>query len=190
MRPGISSQAVFIWISIGCTVVVCLSMGALALTHMMNYTIPREQRLLLRIIFLPPIFTVCNLISTIFYPSAVYLNQFPKIVEAIGLAAVFELYVFYLTPGATPDQRDYYFETLDRKHVKVPLFCCFSKRHTKTKHDRGSLRWFKVRSQTMVSSVSCPFPPTRVFNYQKIEWANFSIVSNRRYRGHSYSKRS
>ena len=121
-------------------------MAGLALTHMVNYTIPREQRLLLRIILLPPVFTICNLISTIFYPSAVYLNQIPKIVEAIGLAAVFQLYVAYLTPGTTTDQRDHYFENLERTHVKFPLFCCLSQRHKKHKHDRGSLRWFKVRT--------------------------------------------
>ena len=112
----------------------------------MNYTIPREQRLLLRVIALPPVFTVCNLIGTIIYPTNVYLAEIPNMVEAFGLAAVFELYVNYLTPGASILQRDQFFEDLERTHIKTPFVCCGSKRNTSRKHEQGSLRWFKVHS--------------------------------------------
>lgn len=120
-------------------------MGGLALTHIFNYTIPREQRFLLRVIALPPVYTICNLIGTIDYPTNIYLAQIPNLVEAFGLAAVFELYVNFLTPGATVLQRDQFFENLERTHIKTPFVCCFSKRNQRRKHDHGSLRWFKVR---------------------------------------------
>lgn len=80
-------------------------------------------------------YSICNLLSVIFYGAAIYLDEIPKIVEAIGLSAVFELYVFYLTPGATTQQRDLFFQTLERRGRW---------RNNKLKHDKGSLRWFKV----------------------------------------------
>ena len=86
-------------------------------------------------IALPAVYSICNLLDVIFYGAAIYLDEIPKIVEAIGLCAVFELYVFYLTPGATTPQRDLYFQNVERRGRW---------RTKRVKHDKGSLRWFKV----------------------------------------------
>ena len=119
-------------------------MAYLAASHMINYTIPCEQRLLLRVIALPPVYTIYSLISTILYPTDVYLAESPNMVEASELAAVFKLYVYYLTPGATVLQRDQYFEDLERTHIKIPMVCCSLERNTARKHEQRSLRWFRI----------------------------------------------
>lgn len=150
--PGISSHEIFIWISLICTAITCLLMGFLMLLHVLNYTIPREQKLILRIVALPAIYGVCNMLSVIFYHTAIYIDEFEKISEAVAIVSLFELYVVHLTQRATTKgEREMYFEGAERH--KHNWFGIWTKN---LKHDKGSLRWFKVSPSCSFAHSPCP----------------------------------
>ena len=152
LSPVVSSHDLFIWTSPACTGITVIAMGIHTLFHVFNYTVPREQRPILRIIALPAIYAICNLFSVLFYGAAIYIDEIPKICEAIALCSILKLYVFYITPGTTDQQRDAYSEHLDQQRRHFGIWW----RLDKPKHDKGSLRWFKIDHSPSLAS----FPST------------------------------
>ena len=88
---------------------------------------------LVRIIIFAPISAGFSLFSVWFYDVSWFLEPFPELYECFALVAMFYLLVLYVAPHET--RWDDYFMNLERYGVLK----------NKPKHDRGSLRWFKVR---------------------------------------------
>ena len=123
--------------------------------HLSRYTVPSEQRMyergssfdidalvrvwslmdhrISRILLLPAICSIVSLLGAIFYDAAPYVRNVIKLYEAIGICAIFELFVASLVPGSAP-QRDAFLEGL---RVRSPFA-----EHIKS--GGGSLDWFRV----------------------------------------------
>ena len=87
---------------------------------------------LVRIIIFAPISAIFSLFSLAFYDASWILEPFPELYECFALVAMFYLLVIYVAPHEA--HRDHFFMNLQR----------FGVLKNKPKHDRGSLRWFKV----------------------------------------------
>ena len=99
-------------------------------------------RRLVRIIIFATISAGFSLFSVWFYDVSWFLEPFPELYECFALVAMFYLLVLYVAPHET--RWDDYFMNLERYGVLK----------NKPKHDRGSLRWFKVRFRVFVLILS------------------------------------
>lgn len=96
-------------------------------------------------ILFPTVFTFFNFFAVWFYQKSWILLPFPELYETFALVAMFYLIVVFVTPD--DESREHYFHDLQRLHAHG------SKKGT-TKHNRGSLRWFRV-SQRLNPSFKC-----------------------------------
>ncbi|MCJ1230868.1 hypothetical protein MMC12_007542 [Toensbergia leucococca] len=109
----------------------CITSTGLIIAHLINFTNPREQRQIIRIIFVPMLFVIYNFFSVWFNRAAGYLEPVSLLYEALALVALFHLYVEYVSPNKT--YREQYYDDLERQT-----------RSGKAKHGKGSLRWFHI----------------------------------------------
>ncbi|KAK7421750.1 hypothetical protein QQZ08_009838 [Neonectria magnoliae] len=66
--------------------------------HALNYTKPREQRHIIRILFMVPVYGVSSLLQIFWYEQAVYIAVVAHCYEAFALAAFFALVCHYVAP--------------------------------------------------------------------------------------------
>ena len=92
---------------------------------------------IVRVILFPPIFAFFNFFSIWFYGRSWILLPFPELYECFALVAMFYLLVLYVSPHDS--SREHHFQNLQRLHKFGG-----GKRRGTPKHDRGSLRWFRV----------------------------------------------
>ncbi|KAK4548081.1 hypothetical protein LTR36_010801 [Oleoguttula mirabilis] len=99
--------------------------------HLCHYTVPNEQRQIVRILLTPLIFSILSFFSLCFYNAAAYLNPVAQLYEVFAVVAIFLLFLAFVCPD--PVEYDSFFGSLERR----------SNRGSKAKkHSRGSLRWF------------------------------------------------
>jgi len=98
--------------------------------HLHRYTIPQEQRQILRIINLPAAYSIFNFLGLLFYNDYFYIVPICDLYEAFTVAALFLLMLEFVCPDGT--DRETFFNALpavDKKGNPV---------------GGGSLPWFKV----------------------------------------------
>ena len=100
------------------------------------------QNSIMRIICLPATYSVFSLLSLIFYTTGQFFDPIPKLYDTFVVASFFQLAVYYAAPEERT--RHQFFVSLERRERRTCRW------RTKKVHDRGSLRWFKVRCS------SCP----------------------------------
>ncbi|THH26882.1 hypothetical protein EUX98_g7305 [Antrodiella citrinella] len=119
------------WIISGAcaTVAVLLSMITV-LKHARNYHNPAEQRQILRILYMPPIYSVISFFSYRFFRSYTYYDLIETIYESITLSAFLLLLIQYV--ASTTARGDVYdaIARKDKKTLPIP-FCCWRYRPTK-----------------------------------------------------------
>ncbi|KAF2497987.1 hypothetical protein BU16DRAFT_616538 [Lophium mytilinum] len=79
----------------GATILITLFLTGL---HIRYYTNPAEQKLIIRIIWIPAIFSIFGLACIASYTAAPYIEPFAKLCETIALASIFLLCVNYIIP--------------------------------------------------------------------------------------------
>ncbi|KAH8669499.1 organic solute transporter Ostalpha-domain-containing protein [Tricladium varicosporioides] len=87
----LSFHKVIIIISGACMAFSCLVSFYLIMRHATHYSIPKEQRQVIRIIFIIPVFAVVAFLSIAFYSAEVYLKPVEDLYEAFALSAFFYL---------------------------------------------------------------------------------------------------
>ncbi|KAL9060204.1 MAG: hypothetical protein Q9162_000818 [Coniocarpon cinnabarinum] len=108
-------------------IIISLFTTFMHLTHQGNH---REQKLILRILLLPLSWSLFAFGGVWNYDAAIYLDPVPLLLEAVAVAAMFELFVTMLVPDR--ENRENFFDAVDmqdRKGNKIS--------------DDGSLQWFK-----------------------------------------------
>ncbi|KAL6884482.1 organic solute transporter subunit alpha/Transmembrane protein [Trichoderma evansii] len=68
--------------------------------HLTRYTIPRQQRQIIRIILVPTVFAIFSFLSVLSYQASIYLRPLAEIYESICIPALFLLYVDYIYPDS------------------------------------------------------------------------------------------
>lgn len=111
----------------GITIVLSLF---LTVKHLYRYTVPEEQRQIIRIVLAPVVFACVSLASIGSYSAAPYLKPIADLYEAYALASLFLLLVLYVSPDA-PTREEFFLgiENTTKKGEVIP---------------GGSLRWFNV----------------------------------------------
>ena len=119
-----------IYVSAGCTVVTILSCVFLSWRHLHRYTVPQEQRQILRIANLPAMYAIFNFLALTFTLDYMYIEPIGAVYEAFTVAALFFLILEYVAPDGT--DRETYFNNLElRGKGGRP-------------QPGGSLKWFQV----------------------------------------------
>ncbi|KAJ5461751.1 uncharacterized protein N7458_003303 [Penicillium daleae] len=130
-----------------CAVLACAVSAFLIMSHATHYSKPIEQRHIIRILFMVPVYSIVAWLSILFYNDSVYFEVIGNCYEAFCIAAFFSLMCHYIAPDLH-SQKDY-FRGIQPKGWLWPLSwfqkwkCCFGHRGA-WRNPRSGLTWFNV----------------------------------------------
>ncbi|KAJ5099831.1 hypothetical protein N7532_006832 [Penicillium argentinense] len=90
-----------------CAVVACVASIFLIMGHARHYSKPIEQRHIIRILWMVPIYSLVAWLSILFYHDSVYFEVIGNCYEAFCIAAFFSLMCAYIAPDLH-SQKDYF----------------------------------------------------------------------------------
>ncbi|CAG7942588.1 unnamed protein product [Penicillium olsonii] len=127
-----------------CGIVACVVSLYLILQHATHYSKPIEQRHIIRILFMVPVYSLVAWLSILFYHDSVYFEVLGDCYEAFCISAFFSLMCHYIAPDLH-SQKDY-FRGIQPKQWLWPLNwlqkCCGGERIWRT--PRSGLTWFNI----------------------------------------------
>lgn len=119
--------------------------------HATHYLKPWEQKHIIRILLMIPIYSVVSFLSYLYYRHAIYFEVLRDCYEAFAISAFFTLLCHYIAPNLH-EQKDY-FRTLDP--IKNWFWGVFGLQRIFGNENKGILRkprsgltWFNVRFGT------------------------------------------
>ncbi|CAK7272798.1 hypothetical protein SEPCBS57363_005328 [Sporothrix epigloea] len=114
--------------------------------HALHYTKPNEQRHIIRILLMVPIYAAASFLSIRFYWHAIYFQVISDCYEAFAISSFFALLCSYVRPELH-DQKDYFRDLRGIKQWVFPvtLFkkCCGGERGP-WRTPRSGLTWFNI----------------------------------------------
>ncbi|KAF2821532.1 DUF300-domain-containing protein [Ophiobolus disseminans] len=116
---------------------MCLAVSIsfwLILDHALHYLRPYEQKHIIRILAMIPIYAVISFLSLLFYQASVQLELLRNCYEAYVIASFFTLLCHYIAP-TLHEQKDY-FRNIQPKRWVFPL--------KRVKTPRSGLTWFNI----------------------------------------------
>ncbi|KAE8555471.1 hypothetical protein EYB25_000167 [Talaromyces marneffei] len=117
----------------------------LAFMHATHYSKPREQRHILRILFMVPVYCTESFLCFLFYRESVYFEVLGSCYEAFALSSFFTLLCHYAAPDLHSQKE--YFRAIRPKEWLWPLSwfakCCGGQRGC-WRTPRSGLTWFNV----------------------------------------------
>ncbi|KAJ6110035.1 hypothetical protein N7486_002270 [Penicillium sp. IBT 16267x] len=130
-----------------CGVLACIISIALIIAHARHYSKAIEQRHIIRILFMVPIYSIISWLSIKFYNYSVYFEVLGDCYEAFAIASFFSLLCAYIAPDLH-SQKDY-FRGIQPKSWVWPLSwfqkwaCCGANRGA-WRNPRSGLTWFNI----------------------------------------------
>eukprot|EP01116_Phalansterium_solitarium_P002463 TRINITY_DN1250_c1_g1_i1.p1 TRINITY_DN1250_c1_g1~~TRINITY_DN1250_c1_g1_i1.p1 ORF type:complete len:472 (+),score=154.94 TRINITY_DN1250_c1_g1_i1:24-1418(+) len=106
-----------------CTLITCIISFRLIVQHLRNYTQPTQQRCVIRIVFIVPIYAIFSLLSLFFYHHERWFALVRDCYEAYALYMFYALCVQY---AGGEDQLGQALEQLEPRRLLMPL-CCYAK---------------------------------------------------------------
>lgn len=88
---GLSFHDLSIIVSGACTGIACLLSFYLIMRHATHFSIPREQKQIIRIVFTVPVIAIVSFLSIVFEDAAIYLYQIENLYEAFAFVSLFML---------------------------------------------------------------------------------------------------
>ncbi|OJJ43606.1 hypothetical protein ASPZODRAFT_73827 [Penicilliopsis zonata CBS 506.65] len=127
------------------TVISFILAGILIAGHALHYSRPNEQRYIIRILFMVPIYALTSFLCVYFYKESVYYELIGDCYEPFAIASFFTLLCYYIAPDLH-SQKDYF-----RQIQPVPWVwplpwlqkCCGGERGC-WRTPRSGLTWFNV----------------------------------------------
>ncbi|KAJ5689076.1 hypothetical protein N7462_003468 [Penicillium macrosclerotiorum] len=144
---GISFHQLSLIVGGVCALLACAISIFLIMGHAMHYSKPIEQRHIIRILWMVPIYSLVAWLSILFYNDSVYFEVIGNCYEAFCIAAFFSLMCHYIAPDVH-SQKDY-FRGIQPKAWLWPLSwfqkwkCCGAQRGA-WRNPRSGLTWFNV----------------------------------------------
>ncbi|KAB5577764.1 putative DUF300 domain protein [Coniochaeta sp. 2T2.1] len=133
-------------ISAGSTLVAIVMSFYLIMMHATHYTKPREQKHIIRILFMVPIYASASFLSLRFYWHAIYFQVICDCYEAFAISSFFALLCHYMAP-TLHDQKEYFRLMQPIKPWVWPLnwfaACCCGKRGP-WRTPQSGLTWFNI----------------------------------------------
>ncbi|KAJ5958361.1 uncharacterized protein N7479_005511 [Penicillium vulpinum] len=141
---GITFHTLALLVGGACAIVACVVSLVLIMLHATHYSKPIEQRHIIRILFMVPVYSLVAWLSIFFYRDSVYFEVIGDCYEAFCISAFFSLMCHYIAPDLH-SQKDY-FRGIQPKAWLWPLSwlqkCCGGERIWRT--PRSGLTWFNV----------------------------------------------
>ncbi|EIM84702.1 DUF300-domain-containing protein [Stereum hirsutum FP-91666 SS1] len=114
----------------GCAAVTVLVSIVTVLKHCRNYTNPAEQRQILRVLYMPPVYAVISFFSYRYFRSYTYYSLIESMYEAVTLSAFLLLLIEYVASTASRHVAEEALVRKDKQSLPIP-FCCWRYRPTK-----------------------------------------------------------
>lgn len=130
----------------GSTIVAYIVSFWLMIQHALNYTKPREQKHIIRILFMVPIYATSSFLSLWFYWHAVYYQVISEAYEAFAIASFFALMCHLVAPDLH-EQKQFFRQLHPIKPWLIPLNwfakCCGGDRGC-WRTPKSGLTWFNI----------------------------------------------
>ncbi|KAI5121000.1 hypothetical protein M0805_000461 [Coniferiporia weirii] len=126
-------------ISGGCSLLTLIISIISVLGHARNYTVREEQRQIIRILYMPPVYAIISFFSYRFFRSYTYYELIEVVYEAITISAFLLLIMEYVASTASGHSLSLAMERKDKKKLPIP-FCCWRYRPTKA-YFLYTLKW-------------------------------------------------
>ncbi|PSN67366.1 DUF300-domain-containing protein, partial [Corynespora cassiicola Philippines] len=140
---GLTVHGVLITISASCTLIACSLSFYLIYRHLTNYTQPKLQKLIIRILFMVPIYSIACLLSIPFYKAHVYIASIYEFYESLVIASFFLLLCRYLHLDL-PSLRRAFSLLIPKPWIYPIRFFRMYIFRRKTAHTVDGLRWFSI----------------------------------------------
>ncbi|KAI9454471.1 DUF300-domain-containing protein [Lactarius psammicola] len=136
----------------GCSALTVIISSISVFKHCRNYTNRAEQRQILRILYMPPVYAVVSFFSYRFFRSYTYYSLSETIYEAITLSAFLLLLIEYVASTAAGHSTEGALARKDKQSLPVP-FCCWRYRPTKP-YFMYALKWSVMQYVVIRPAVS------------------------------------
>ncbi|KAK7927128.1 hypothetical protein PG985_004126 [Apiospora marii] len=144
--PGFTFHMLAIIIGGGCAVIATMTSLYLVWMHALNYTKPREQKHIIRILFMIPIYSISAFLCIWKYWHAVYYQVISDCYEAFAISSFFALMCHYVAPNLH-EQKDYFRHMSPVQPWVWPVTwfakCCGGERGA-WRTPKSGLTWFNI----------------------------------------------
>ncbi|SMR49881.1 unnamed protein product [Zymoseptoria tritici ST99CH_3D1] len=114
--------------------------------HALHYSKPTEQRHIIRILFMIPVYSVVSFLSFLFYRKAIYFQVMRDCYEAFAISSFFALLCHYIAPDL--HEQKMYFRTVTPQNWFWKAFwlqsCTGGENKGPFRRPRSGLTWFNV----------------------------------------------
>ncbi|KAF8184088.1 DUF300-domain-containing protein [Mycena galopus ATCC 62051] len=114
----------------GCSLVTVIITCISVFQHARNYTVPREQRQIIRILYMPPVYAIISFFSYRFFRNYTYYSMIYVAYEAVTISAFLLLIIEYVAATAVGHHAEEAMVRKDKRPLPIP-FCCWRYRPTK-----------------------------------------------------------
>jgi hypothetical protein len=136
---GIGLSAIFGLISV-------LISFYLIFRHATHYLVPNQQRYIIRVLLMIPVYATVSFLSIVYYKHAVYFQVLRDCYEAFAISSFFTLMCEYVAPGLHEQKK--YFRALEPVNWVWGVFfmqkCTGGENHGPFRKPRSGLTWFNV----------------------------------------------
>ncbi|KAJ7127945.1 organic solute transporter Ostalpha-domain-containing protein [Mycena epipterygia] len=142
----------------GCAVLTVIITCFSVMQHCRNYTVPREQRQVIRILYMPPVYAVISFFSYRYFRSYTYYSMIYVAYEAVTISAFLLLIIEYVAATAIGHNAENAIARKDKRPLPTP-FCCWRYRPTKA-YFMYTVKWSVlqyviVRPAVSVAGIVC-----------------------------------
>ncbi|KIK56471.1 hypothetical protein GYMLUDRAFT_47008 [Collybiopsis luxurians FD-317 M1] len=128
------------WVIAGaCAAATVIISSISVLQHCRSYTNPAEQRQILRILYMPPVYAVISFFSYRFFRSYTYYELVEVAYEAVTLSAFLLLLIEIVAASGSGHMAESSIARKDKRPLPIP-FCCWRYRPTKP-YFMYTLKW-------------------------------------------------
>ncbi|KZW01476.1 DUF300-domain-containing protein [Exidia glandulosa HHB12029] len=117
-------------VSGGCAALTVIITLFTVLGHARNYHVRDQQRQIIRILYMPPVFAIISFFSYRFFRAYTYYELAQVIYEAFTISAFTLLIIAYVAETASDNTAEAALQRKDKKPLPFP-FCCWRYRPTK-----------------------------------------------------------
>ncbi|KAH7914889.1 organic solute transporter Ostalpha-domain-containing protein [Hygrophoropsis aurantiaca] len=114
----------------GCSVLTVLISMYSVLQHCRYYNRPNEQRQILRVLYMPPVYAIISFFSYRYFRSYTYYSLIESVYEAVTLSAFVLLLIEFVADTAVDHSAAGAMERKNKRSLPFP-FCCWRFRPTK-----------------------------------------------------------
>ncbi|KAI0312274.1 DUF300-domain-containing protein [Amylostereum chailletii] len=142
----------------GCAAATVIISVFSVLQHCRNYTNRAEQRQILRILYMPPVYAVISFFSYRFFRDYTYYSVIEVVYEAITLSAFLLLLIEYVASTSSGHTAEGAIARKNKSKLPIP-FCCWRYRPTKA-YFMYTLKWsvlqyVVIRPAVSIAAIIC-----------------------------------